>query len=196
MFHSRTSFWLAVPFALGLVWAADLPAAAPPARQSFAPLSNDSAWERLPRANPPLPAWARALTASLPRTTAGMLELDYLHRAKNPLGAAWAGKLRWVAADESGCAYAKRYAEADLRRAGLGEGLKLLAGDWRGLPKAERAALAFARKMSRAAHTVTDEEVAELLGQFGPEKVVAMVHTLAHANFQNRIFLALRVAVE
>jgi len=50
--------------------------------------------------------------------------------------------------------------------------------------------------MTRAAYTVTDDEVAELLKRFGPHKVVAMVHTLAWANFQNRIVLALGVAVE
>jgi hypothetical protein len=108
-----------------------------------------------------------------------------------------AGKLRWTAADEIGCVYARRTAEADLRRAGLSAlDLKRLAGNGRGGPAAERAALAFARKLTRAGHTVTDEEVAELLGHFGAEKVVAMVHTLAYANFQNRIFLALKVEVE
>jgi alkylhydroperoxidase family enzyme len=172
-------------------------AAAPPPRPGLLPLSNDEAWGRLPRANPPLPAWARALVASQPRTTAGLLELDHLHRAKNPLGPIWAGKLRWVAADEAGCAYARRTAEADLRRAGVaGEALKALAQDAGKLPKEERAALAFARKMTRSAITVTDAEVAELLELFGPEKVVAMVHTLAFANFQIRLFVALRVAVE
>jgi alkylhydroperoxidase family enzyme len=195
--HPRPLALLALALAGWLGAAALLPAAAPPARRTFSPLSNDAAWQRLPRPNPPLPAWARALVASLPRTTAAMLELDHLHRARNPLGAAWAGKLRWVAADEVSCTYARRYAEADLRRAGVGdEGLKSLAGDHGQLPKAQRAALTFARKLTRAAHTVTDDEVAELLEHFGVEKVVAMVHTLAFANFQNRILLALRVEVE
>src|SRR5262249_38062254 len=149
-------------------------------------LSNDEAWERLPRANPPLPAWARALAASLPRTTVAMLELDRLHRANNPLGPTLAGKIRWMAAHAISCAYGERCAEADLRRASVSEkDLKRLAGDLRDLPAAERAALAFARKLSRAGHTVTDAEVAELLEHFGAEKVVAMVHTVAYANFQN-----------
>jgi hypothetical protein len=43
---------------------------------------------------------------------------------------------------------------------------------------------------------VTDAEVADLLERFGPDKLVAMVHTLACANFQNQIFLALSVEVE
>jgi hypothetical protein len=50
--------------------------------------------------------------------------------------------------------------------------------------------------MTLAAHSVTDAEMAALLKANGDATVVAMVHTLAHANFQDRIFLALGVEVE
>jgi alkylhydroperoxidase family enzyme len=168
-----------------------------PAPPRFPAADHDEAWKLLPREDPPLPAWARILARPLPRTTGAMLELDYAHRVKNPLGPVLAGKLRWAAADAIGCDYARRYAEADLRRAGLrDDDLKQLAGDRQDLPEDERAALTFARKLTRAAHQVTDDEVAALLKQFGPDKVVGMAHTLAYANFQNRLFLALGVAVE
>jgi alkylhydroperoxidase family enzyme len=167
----------------------------PPPR--LPPLSNEEAWKLLPRENPPLPAWARVLAGSLPRTTALQLELDYTHRAKNPLDPALRGKLRWVAADANRSPYARRYAEADLRKAGLGDAdLKQLAGDWSTLSGAERAALTFARDLTRAAYAVTDDQVADLVKHYGPDKVVAMVHTVAHANFQDRILLALGVEVE
>jgi alkylhydroperoxidase family enzyme len=171
-------------------------AAEPPAKPRFPALSNREAWDRLPRQDPPLPAWARILAGSLPQTTAAMLKLDHLHRVRNPLDARLRGKLRWVAAQEIGCDYSKRQAEGDLRRAGLSEQEVKKLGDLEGLPEAERTALEFARKLTRAASTVTDEEMAHLLEQHGPEQVVAMVHTLAHANFQDRIFLALGVKVE
>jgi alkylhydroperoxidase family enzyme len=175
-------------------------AAAPPTlppEARFAALTNDETWKRLPWEAPPLPAWARTLATSLPRAAVGMLELDYVHRARSPLGPVLRGKLRWVAADANRCAYAKRYAEADLRRAGLTDkDLRALAGDHRACPPAERAALAFARKLTRAAHTVTDAEMADLLAHYGPDKVVAIVHTLAYANFQDRILLALAAEVE
>lgn len=170
------------------------PPAAPP---RFPAVSNDDAWKQLPRENPPLPAWARVLVQPLPRTTGAMLELDHVHRANNPLGPVLAGKLQWAAADAIGCAYSKQYAEADLRKAGLREDdLKKLTGRPRDLPDGDRLAITFARKMTRAAHTVTDEEVAELIRHFGSEKVVTMVHTLAYANFKDRICLALAVEVE
>jgi alkylhydroperoxidase family enzyme len=120
------------------------------------------------------------LAGPMPRTTAAMLQLDRLHRAGNPLGAALAAKLRYSAADALGCAYARRYAEADLSRAGASErDLKRLSGAPHELPPAERAALAFARKLTLAGHSPSDEEFSELLDLFGAEKVVAIVHTVA-----------------
>jgi hypothetical protein len=102
-----------------------------------------------------------------------------------------------VAADANRCAYSKQYAAADLARAGVDAAtIEKLAGNWKDVGPSERAVLNFARKMTRAAHTVTDEEFAEVLKHFGPEKTVAIVHTLAHANFQDRLFLALGVEVE
>lgn len=171
--------------------------ASPPSPPRFPAADSVEAWKQLPREEPALPAWALVLVRPLPRTTGAMLELDYLHRAHNPLGPVLAGKLRLVAADALGCDYGKRYAEADLRRVGLtDEDLTKFAGDPRGLPAMDRCALGFARKLTRAGHTITDAEVAEMLKHFGPEKMVAIVHTLAHASFQNRIWLALGIAVE
>jgi alkylhydroperoxidase family enzyme len=179
--------------------------AAPPAKEAPAarvPVLKDAdAWKRLPAAekggDTPLPAWARALADAMPRTTAAMLELDYLQRARSPLDAKLRGKMRWVAANANRCAYAEAYAAADLRRAGLGgAALKELAGDWANLPEKERAALTFARKLTLAADTVSDEEVKALIKMYGEKDVVAMVLLLAHANFQDRLLLVLGVPVE
>jgi alkylhydroperoxidase family enzyme len=143
-----------------------------------------------------LPTWARTLARPLPRTTLAMLTLDELHRARNPLGPLLAGKLRYVAAQTLGCEYARRYAESDLRLCGLTpETIRALddACTWR---KPNLLALALARKLTAAAHTVTDEEFAEVLSAYGPERTVAIVHTVAFANFHNRILLALDVKLE
>jgi alkylhydroperoxidase family enzyme len=178
-------------------WATQASAAAPPVAPRFETLSNSQAWKLLPREEPPLPAWARTLAESLPRTTGHLLALDHLHRAGGPLDVDLRGKLRWAAADVNHCDYAKRYAEFDLKRAGVSaDAIKALAGDLKKLPQKERAAVQFARKMSRAAHTVTDDEMAELIRLFGEKKVVAMVHALAWANFQDRLLVALGVEVE
>ena len=176
--------------------------AAPPKAQARVPLlSGEEAWKRLPAAGKdvgkPLPAWARALARPLPATTAAMLHLDYQHRARSPLGPALAGKMRWVAAHANRCAYAEGVALADLRRAGVGEEeLKALTGDPAHWPLAERAALAFADKLTRQAHLVSDGEVAALLKRYGDKQVVAMVLLLAHANFQDRLLLTLGIRAE
>jgi hypothetical protein len=162
----------------------------------FPIVGNDDAWQQLTPARPALPAWARTLIVSLPRTTGGMLELDSLHRAKNPLGPVLAGKLRWAAADTIGCAYSRQSAEADLKRASISDSDLKHWKAGRRLPPADRLAREFARKLTEAAYTVTDDEFARLVEHFGANRVVAMVHTLALANFQNRIFLALGVDAE
>jgi alkylhydroperoxidase family enzyme len=164
-------------------------------------LSNEDAWRKLPPLtegeSQPLPAWALALAAALPRTTAAMLELDALHREHNPLGPVLRGKLRWIAAHANHCDYAEAYAAADLRRAGLNDAaVESLKGDHAQLPEKERAALAFAHKLTLAADTVTDNEVARLISWYGEKDVAAMVLLLAHANFQDRLFLTLGVSVE
>jgi alkylhydroperoxidase family enzyme len=178
--------------------------AAPPRREAgsvFPLLSDEEAWRKLPPTESgggqALPSWARAMAGAMPRTTAAMLRLDFLHRTRNPLGPLLRGKMRWVAAHADRCAYSMAYAEADLRRAGLDEaGLRSLEGDHKDLPERERAALDFARQMTLDASQVTDAEVAHLIEWYGEKRVVAMVLLLAHANFQDRLLLALGSPIE
>jgi alkylhydroperoxidase family enzyme len=188
---------------VALLMPAHLPAAPPrEGAGSLFPLpSDEECWRKLPTAEKgggqPLPSWARATAGALPRTTAAMLQLDFLHRTRNPLGPLLRGKMRWVAGHANRCEYSMAYAEADLRRAGLDEaGLRSLKGDQRDLPEPERAALDFARQMTLDASEVTDAEVARLIGWYGEQKVVAMVLLLAHANFQDRLLLALGSPIE
>lgn len=163
-------------------------------------LANDDAWRRLPGAQgeaQQLPGWARVLAGILPATTARMLELDALHRTGDRLEPRLRGVVRWAAADANECEYSKSIALADLQRDGLSanEAETLLAGN-ENLTRSEGAAAAFARKMMCAAYTVTDDEVAELLDLIGEEPLVALVHLLAHASFQDRLFLAPRLPSE
>jgi alkylhydroperoxidase family enzyme len=168
--------------------------------ERMAMLSTEEAWKRLPGAPEkvqPLPAWARMLAGPLPLTTARMLELDARHRTGNRLDPKLRGLVRWAAADADRCNYAKAVVVTDLRRAGLSEDeIKSLTGDPDRLAPPQRAAATFARKMMRQSYAVTDDEVKQLLTYFGEERVVAMVALLAHAAFQDRIFLATNVHVE
>jgi hypothetical protein len=150
--------------------------------------SNAEAWKALP--NPPLPAWARAVSASLPKTAAKMLELDDLHRASSPLGNALAAKLRWAASDAVGSRYGKAVAEFDAKVAGVSK------SDLEAWTKSEDPLVPFARKMALAADSITDSEFKALRELHGPETMVGVVHALAYAGFHDRVLLALGVEPE
>jgi alkylhydroperoxidase family enzyme len=157
-------------------------------------LPNDEAWRRLPgapEAAKPLPVWARMLAGPLPMTTARMLELDALHRTGDRLDGRLRAIARWAAADANGCEYAKAVAATDFAASGTKEDLAALMKTPDRLPRVERLAAAFARRMMLEAHAVTDAEVKQLLELLGEERIVALVALLAHASFQDRVFLAL-----
>ncbi|MBX9627412.1 MAG: hypothetical protein K2X82_26650 [Gemmataceae bacterium] len=176
---------------MNLVLLLAFPGIGPPAER-FPAAPDAEVWKALPRRDPDLPAWARSLVRPLPRTTAAMLDLDHTQRVLNPLGPALAAKVRWVVFDTLGIAYGKVVAEADLRRAGVREAdIKALAGEPDDLPADERRLLAFARKLTKAGYSITDGEVEALVKQLGVPRTVALVHTVAYANFQARVFAGL-----
>lgn len=183
---------------LGMIASPTVSSAEPHARLSI--LANRDAWQRLPGApkeEQPLPAWARILAGKMPVTTARMLELDAMHRSGDRLDARLRCLVRWAAADANGCEYSKAMAVSDLRRSRDADAdLKALVNNPEQLPELDRAAVAFARKMMREAHAVTDDEVQQLLKLAGEERLVAIVTLLAHASFQDRVFLALNIVPE
>jgi alkylhydroperoxidase family enzyme len=159
-------------------------------------LNDTQAWMRLPPAEKgalkPLPAWARALADSLPQTTAAMLELDYELRTAGPLTPQLRSHIRWLVARENQCAYGEACATADFVRAGGDPAaLRLQQTISDRLPKPEQAVLKFAQKLTSAASTVTDEEVAQLVAWYGNREVVGTVLLVAYANFLDRVVLAL-----
>ena len=192
--------------ALLIAGAAVLPAAAlaaPGAADRLAaPMGDEECWKLLPTAESgggqPLPAWARMLAGTLPRTTAALLQLDLAQRARGPIEPKLRAAMRRVAAHANRCAYAEAYADFDARRAGLDPAAleSLRRGDLAPFPAPERAALEFARKMTVDSDSVTDEEFAALVKDFGANRAASMVLLLAYANFQDRLLLCLGAEVE
>ncbi len=167
----------------------------------YAALGNEECWKRLPvenRTGDPLPGWARSLAGPTPALAANLLRLDFVHRAHSPINSALRARMRWVTAHANHCAYAEEYAAADAKRAGLSTAAidSLRKGDWSDLPRAEKAALEFARKMTVASWTVTDDEFATLVKEFGQKQTAAMVILMAYASFQDRLLLCLGSEVE
>src|SRR5260370_41835215 len=115
-------------------------------------------------AGQPLPAWARATAEVLPRTTAAMLELDYLHRAGSPLDPRLRGMMRWSAAHANRCAFTETQALADLRVAGVEVAvIDALTTDPKRLSAAEQAVIEFARKLTSDDYTFYDKVLAQLM---------------------------------
>jgi alkylhydroperoxidase family enzyme len=173
--------------------------AAGPARVPL--LSDAEAWRRLPPVEEggggPLPSWARALVGSLPHTTAVMLELDQTYRTSDALDPKLAGAIRLVVARTIRSDYGRAYAEADLRAAGMDNpAIDALTGNRAASHPSERAALAFAQRMTTAGYTSSDADVAALVDAFGEAKVVAIVLQIAYANFLYRMAQALALPVE
>ncbi len=170
--------------------------AEPKAAARFPVPTSAEAWKHLPPATKgagqPLPAWARVLAPTLPRTTAAMLELEYRLRTQSLLDQRLRAKMRLLAARANGCAYTAAQAAADLERFGI----TFSATTWQfsdELALHDPPALQFAQKLTQAAHTVTDDEVAQLILHFGEKDVVAMVQLLAFASFQDRLILSLGI---
>jgi len=168
---------------------------------AFVPLPSDrDVWAKLPKTEVgggvPLPNWAKAIATHLPRTAAAMLELDYVHRTKSPLDPALRAKMRWVIAKANRCEYSQATALADLKRVAGADAVRTLTGSADGWPADDRAPLEFARLLTVAAPTVTDEQFAALQKRFGDTKVAAMVLLAAYGNFQDRIILGLGVPIE
>lgn len=167
----------------------------------FVPLGNAECWAHLPArvrgGEGPLPVWARVLARTLPRTTAAMLELDYLHRAGGALPPKLRGAVRWAAAHANGCEYGEAVALADLRVAGVDEvHIRALTGKPDGRPADTRAVVEFAFRLTLGTHALTDAEVARLVERYGEKQVVAIVLLVAYANFQDRLCLALDLGPE
>lgn len=144
-----------------------------------------------------LPVWIRALAVSLPKTAAAMLDLDYAQRVESTLPPRLRAQLRWMAADANRCEYAKAYARFDYVQAGgKAEEIDQLPNRLDKLPEVERLALQLVRQLVEAAYSVRDEQIAHLVELYGEKQVVAIVLVAAYANFQDRLLLALGIAVE
>lgn len=128
-----------------------------------------------------LPGWAESLSGPLPATTFRLLALDDLHRAAHPLGAAVSAVVRERVARHLGCASLVRTAERDLAAVPAGERA----------PEAEAIAGAFAAAMAAAPQAIPEDVHARAEQHFGAAGVVALVHTVAYANFQSRLLLGL-----
>jgi hypothetical protein len=79
----------------------------------------------------------------------------------------------------------------------VGERASQLAdGEWSEFPPAERAAFAFARKLTAEPWTVTDADRTELERVFGPHRALDVIWHVAWGNYMTRIADAFQLPLE
>jgi alkylhydroperoxidase family enzyme len=106
-------------------------------------------------------------------------------------------KLFWVTSRANNCYYCMGHQEQKLAAAGLTDDqIAMLDGDWSGLPPAERAALAFTRKLTFTPHLVGPADVKEVTAHYTPTQVLEIVVTVAGYNSTNRWTDGLNIPAE
>ncbi len=73
---------------------------------------------------------------------------------------------------------------------------KLAEGDWSIFPAQERAAYAFAHKLSQSPPAVGDEDVANLVRHFGPERALDVIWWTCRCHYMTRVADAFQLPLE
>jgi alkylhydroperoxidase family enzyme len=93
----------------------------------------------------------------------------------------------WIVCRTNNCQYCQGHQESKLLRAGLTEEqIAALDGDWSGFTAAERAAFAFARKITYEPHRFTDADVTALRAHYTDLQILEMIMSVAGNNAINR----------
>lgn len=93
----------------------------------------------------------------------------------------------WIVCRTNNCQYCQGHQENKLLRAGLKEEeIALLDGDWSEFPPPQRAAFAFARKITFAPHLLTDADIAGLRKFYTEQQILEMTLSVAGNNAINR----------
>ncbi len=96
-------------------------------------------------------------------------------------------KLFWVVSRVNNCLYCLGHQEHKLSAAGVtDDGIAALDSDWAALPEKERAAVAFAKKLTFQPHLVAAVDVAALGRHFTPDQCLEIVVAVAGFNSMNR----------
>ena len=169
--------------------------------------------ERTPRVS--IPTWEefrKVLPESLyPRDRPLKIRWSLLVSGRQPvLGPAWIKTTRtfgseskqdrvfeeslfWVVTRSLRCFYCMGHCEMLLEVAGLGKDdirqrtARLASGDWSGIPPAERAAFAFARKLTDTPWEVDDADIERLIDHFGLDRAIDVIWWSSRCQFMTKI---------
>lgn len=141
----------------------------------------------LPVAEGTGPQWERLL-AAFPKTNTSRITSLKAAAEKGLLAPRIKAEIAWTAARTDRAWYAAAVARERLKALGFTDDqIFALDGDNKSLPENERAAIAFARKLTAAPATVTDMDVEYLRKLFKDKEVAEIVHHVCNAAYFNRV---------
>lgn len=96
-------------------------------------------------------------------------------------------ELFWIVCRANNCQYCQGHQEGKLLRGGRTEDqIAALDGDWSGFPAKERAAFAFARKITYEPHNFNDADIKALKEHYSDLQILEMLLSIAGNNSINR----------
>jgi alkylhydroperoxidase family enzyme len=165
-------------------------------REAVLPLANAAAAAELWKSDGAAPQWVRLL-AVFPRTGESRVSGMKNTAEKGLLPARVQAEIAWTAARVDRAWYALGIARDRLKRLGFSDDqIFALDGEAKDLPESERAAIAFARKLSMAPATVSDRDVEGLRKHFKDKEVAEIVHNVCNAAFLNRVTETARLPLD
>lgn len=131
--------------------------------------------------------WERLL-ATFPKTGGSRAEGVKAAAERGTLCPRVKAEMAWAAARTDRAWYAVAIARDRLKALGFTDDqIYALDGDGKSLPEAERVAIVFARKLTAAPATVTDQDVEGLRKLYTDKQVAEIVHQVCNAAFFNRV---------
>lgn len=112
------------------------------------------------------------------------------------------GSLFWITTKAIKCPYCMGHCEmnwevAGLTKAEIAERSRLLAGDdWSSFPPEQQRAFAFARKLTTAPASISDEDIAALGRDFGVDRALIVMLNCSRYNYMTRISNGFQLTLE
>lgn len=160
-------------------------------------LSDAAACEALQfSADMPLPAWQRAM-AYFPQSARRQGEHRKAVAELGRLSPRTKARIMWSVARENRAWYSAQLARATCHKLGLTDDELCTPADLSGaVPVADRAAVAFARKLTSTPRQMTDGDIADLLKHYSAAEVAEVVYVTCLSNSFDRFTEALNLRSE
>jgi alkylhydroperoxidase family enzyme len=155
-----------------------------------------------PRARPLKIRWSLLVSGRQPVLGPAWIKTTRTFGSESKQDRVFEESLFWVVTRSLRCFYCMGHCEMLLEVAGLDKNdirqrtSRLAGGDWSSFPPAERAAFAFARKLTDAPWEVDQADVRRLVDHFGLERAIDVIWWSSRCQFMTKISDAFQLQLE